>query len=50
MKKFGILDDDPIGPGVYDERSADGIGNEAERFLTKGRFRLHIVSVERNGV
>ena len=50
MKKFGILEDDPIGPGVNDERSAVGVGKEAERFSTKGRLRLYIVSVERNGV
>ena len=50
MNKFGILEDDLNGPGVYDERSAVGVGNEAERLLTKGRFRLHIVSFERNRV
>ena len=50
VKQFGILDGDLIGHGVYEKRSAVGISNEEKRFSMKGRFRLHIVSVERNGV
>ena len=46
MKQFGIFDNYPIGPSVYAKRGGVDVGNEAERFSTKGRFRLHVVSVK----
>ena len=50
MMQFGIFDNEPIGTGVYDKCGDVGDSNEVEKLSTKGRFRLHIVSVERNGV